>query len=231
MPSLEANTAICSLQRLLSPLQQTEDSIGPSQSDNDDLSTALYEVFKRVPQVRQTLQKLISFLRTRKTKDETAQDKASYHRMARIATGCAERAMKMQEVFMQVAEIEELPELKSRYKSVVGRGQPVEGLMKGVIEGVLKLARESPAGIFSLQEIEDLEEALEVIGGLAPSLEQDTGGHSFNNYGPGPQNVHLGSGHQNINTGVAPQFNGQFHAPFQFPQGAFQGTGGTAGNC
>jgi len=227
MPSLEATSAILAIQEAVSPLERTESQDGPIGKD-DKISKALYEVFKRIPQVRQAMRKIIASIRGKKLKDETQQDKVIYHRVETIATGCCDRTRNLEKIFMQVAEIEDIAELKTRYESAVGRGEPVETLMKGTVERVLQIVKQTP-GVVSREEVEDLEETLKAIESLESSLEEDTGTHTFNNYGSGPQSIHVGSGHQNINTGSAPQFIGQFHAPFQFTQAPFQGTGGTAG--
>ena len=217
MPSTEKNSAIKAIREAVSSLENTEQQDSPA-GKNDNLSKALYEVFKRIPQVRRALQQILAPISTKRSKEETPQEIATYRRVATIATECGNRTRVMEKIFMDVEDIEDAAELKKRYKSAVGGGEPVEALMKGTVECVLKLVKETP-DVISKPEEEDLKEVLRAIENLEPSMENATG-QAINNYGSGPQSIHFGSGHQNINTGSAPQFNGQFHAPFNFPQGA-----------
>jgi hypothetical protein len=83
---------------------------------------------------------------------------------------------------------------QARYRSVAGKGERVEVLMKEILQGILVVAKEPVIG---QQLFAAMQKALQDVSRIPPSLE-DEAGNSFHNYGSGPQSVHLGQGDMNV---------------------------------
>lgn len=216
MPSPVASQALIAIRGAISTLNNTSEMCADLDDAGQDLPEAFHEVAKVIPLVEHTLETIKIHIQTKKTKDETQDDRDAYEHIGMLATECNGRATRLQSIFGKVIPSDDTP-LMERYRSAAGKGGRVELLMKAILEDVLVLAKDP---VVSQDEVEGLRAALETIMNLPPSLSEDTGvAHAIYNYGSGPQSIHLGTGDQNINTGPAPQFNGKFMAPFQL--GAF----------
>ncbi|KAK4107645.1 hypothetical protein N656DRAFT_785128 [Canariomyces notabilis] len=212
MPGPGATQALMAIRGAKSTLQNTNNVYADLDDASKDLPNAFHEVAKVIPLVERTLGTIETYIqsRSRKTKEETREDQDAYQQIAKLAKQCDERAARLQTIFGKVIPPDGTP-VQERYRSAAGKGGRVELLMKGILEDVIALAKEPFVGP---DEAECLRAALKEIMELEPSLPENTGSHVFNNHGSGPQSIHLGTGDQNINTGPAPQFNGQFMAPF-----------------
>ncbi|KAK3346562.1 hypothetical protein B0T25DRAFT_552316 [Lasiosphaeria hispida] len=211
MPSAAATQALIAIRGAISTLNNTSDVCADIDEAEDDLPEAFHEVAKTIPLVEHTLQTIKGHIQSRKQKDETQEDRDAYQEITDVANECDARAGRLEKICGKVIPSDETP-LMDRYRSAAGKGGRVELLMKGILEGVIALAKEP---FVSEDQAKALREALKIISKLPPSLQEENGAHAFYNYGSGPQSIHLGVGDQNINTGQAPQFNGQFMAPFQ----------------
>ncbi|KAI1360471.1 hypothetical protein F5Y08DRAFT_47265 [Xylaria arbuscula] len=110
------------------------------------------------------------------------------------------RAQRLCNIFEPVFPGTSLPNDQARierYRAAAGRGGRVELLMKEILEGVLVIAKES---IISEERVKALQAFLTEMEHLPRSLEEEPG-NTFNNFGPGPQAVHMGEGAMNMNTG------------------------------
>ncbi|KAF6829985.1 hypothetical protein CPLU01_07600 [Colletotrichum plurivorum] len=179
--------------------------------DASDLPQAFHEVAKALPTALQALKAIKSQLNRNPTADKELDKKAEKLQID-ASRKFHSKAVQLYDIFDAVIPPGEGPR-PARYRSAANQKGRVEVLMKEILVAVIVLAKppivtESLAG--------DLEKVLEEVANIPRSLEDDTG-HSFHNYGSGPQSIHLGQGDQNINTGKGTQFNGKFMGPIHLP--------------
>lgn len=180
--------------------------------DASDLPQAFHEVAKALPTALQALKAIKLHASKKNVNTDKEMDKKAEKLQIDASKKFHSRAVHLYDIFDAVIPPGDGPRL-ARYRSAADKRGRVEVLMKEILEAVIVLAKppvvqESLAG--------DLEKMLEDVAKIPRSLEDDTG-HSFHNYGSGPQSIHLGQGDQNINTGRGTQFNGKFMGPIHLP--------------
>lgn len=180
-------------------------------ADASDLPQAFHEVAKALPTARQALKAIKSQLNKNPTADKEL-DKEVEKLQIDASRKFHSKAVQLYDIFDAVIPPGDGPR-PARYRSAANQKGRVEVLMKEILVAVIVVAKppvvpESLAG--------ELERVLEEVVNIPRSLEEDTG-HSFHNYGSGPQSIHLGQGDQNINTGKGTQFNGKLMGPIHLP--------------
>ncbi|KAI1844240.1 hypothetical protein JX265_010297 [Neoarthrinium moseri] len=173
--------------------------------DADDLPPAFEEVFKAVSPATTALKSIKAYLAKKKPEGDMDADKNTAQKEKAAAEKFQAAAAHLYDIYDRVVPAGDGPRM-ARYRSAAGKSGRIEVLMKGILDGILVLAKEP---IFSKDQIAAIKKALEEVLKIPKSLTDETGQGVYN-YGSGPQTVHYGQGDQNINTGPSPQLNGKF---------------------
>jgi hypothetical protein len=123
--------------------------------------------------------------------------------------GCNTKANLSESIFKIVAQAPETARLE-RYKAAVqqqSNGQTVEALALGMMEDVCNLAKNDSIKAEMEHHVNKLQDAMEKLSKMEPSVPNEHSGNSFHAYGDSRQFNALG-GTQNNNTGSGNQFPG-----------------------
>jgi hypothetical protein len=170
-----------------------------TKKDADDLPRAFHDVAKTLQPAQEALQAVKGHIDKRQGNSSGEQSSDEQGAAEIIRT----KARTLCDIFHEVVPVipsESCPR-RFRYQSAA-KGEAVEVLMKEILKKILIIAKEP---VLNEAQIKTLNEALDMISDIRPSLEEDNKTHSFNNFGSGPQSINLGHGPQNINTGPGPQ--------------------------
>jgi hypothetical protein len=173
--------------------------------DQHGLPDALREVAKRLPLVKDNLEKVKTFVESGRMGDEAME--AAKH----VLEHCNQRVADLETIFKKVSPLEGDSRMNRYFKAVktLGKDGKVEKLMKGILEDLSILATRS--GMETKDDIENLSKALSELSVLPPSVPDhvfdetktsykntNSGSGTQHNYNPsGGENVfYSGSGHQ-----------------------------------
>ncbi|WYZ43988.1 hypothetical protein EsH8_VII_000424 [Colletotrichum jinshuiense] len=212
--SSSASQVTRSIRDAVTAIGNTEE-VYASLEDGADLPNAFHEVAKALPTAQEALTSIKSYISKNKPKPgpENEDDKSVAKKEKEAAEKVQTRAEKLYNIFDAVIPPGDGPRV-ARYRSAASKGGRVEVLMKEILDGILVIAK--PPAV-TQDQVNSLKDALQAVSKIPPSLD-DEAANSFNNYGTGPQSIHLGHGDQNINTGSGMMFNGKFMAPFHLPK-------------
>ena len=196
-----------SISRLLRKTERSVADTHESYRDIEDpshLPSAFSVVGDWLPALISALQKARSTLRAKRT--DSPQEKARYPQMEVSTKGCLQLAERLGDIYDAVSAYDNGSQLQHYHKGVKNEDDTVEGVMKKMLQIVL--AELKP--LVDHEEVESMKQALNAVSRVSPSLDdRHNAGHTFNNHGSGVLLVNLGErGRQNVNTGTAPQFNG-----------------------
>lgn len=177
-----------------------------------DLPNAFLVVLEKVALAIDILAKAEGHIRTYDASAKTCQT------MAKDVENCMERASGLRTIFRQVVPKADItrPERYRLAANDLGKGNKVETLMKGVLEDVRRLVDKceiknetQTIKVVDEARVQELDDAIEQMSTMPPSLPEDTSTNSINNFGSGTLNANPGSGTQNNNTGSGRQFIGE----------------------
>ncbi|KAK7422691.1 hypothetical protein QQX98_001479 [Neonectria punicea] len=164
--------------------------------DNADIPKAFPAVGKRLPLLAEILRSIQAHLKS--TTAEADQTKDLYPDIKQLADECYQQIPHLQALFDTISTTEDSIKKIEQYRKAVqgGGGKRVEKVMIDLLDGVSLVAVEP---LVSEEQIKMLQEALDEMKKLPPSLadEDPSGGTVLYNYGPGNQFYHGGKGHQN----------------------------------
>lgn len=182
------------------------------------LPRAFVEVAKWLPVLKTTLDNSKQQLQERSNKEETQEIKNHYQQLALDLRGCKEKAEKLEVIFKEVLYVEG-QSASDRYQDVAEPGERVEQLMIDALNGALELAK-APVCLINEDEAQKLQQGLNELGKLPPSLVEDKAGNVATNRGSGTQINHFGKGNQYHNDSkTAPMMIGTFQSPVNFHHG------------
>ena len=207
-------------------LQKTEHSVVGTHTsyqyieDPSQLPSAFRVVAHWLPALVSYLKKARLGLQAKKT--DTPQERARYPRMEVSTKGCLQLAEQLGKIYDAVGDYDNGSSQLEHYHKVIKNDETVEGVMKNMLQIVM--AELTP--LVDHDEVESMRQALNSVSQVSSSLDgRHNASHTFNNHGSGVQFVNLGEvGRQNLNTGTAPQFNGdisntQFSFGESYPKG------------
>lgn len=122
---------------------------------------------------------------------------------------CNTKAKVSKSIFKDVAQAVETSRFE-RYKTAVrqeGKGNTVEVLVKGMMNDISDLAKDSAIEIVMDDQVTGLREAIDKLSTMEPSIPNQGSGDTFSNFGSGNQ-FNAPGGTQNNNTGSGNQFPG-----------------------
>ncbi|RYP81457.1 hypothetical protein DL769_001970 [Monosporascus sp. CRB-8-3] len=153
------------------------------------------------PVVAKRLSVLVALLESMKTYLETGQEtqeiKEKYTAVYQLAEVSRKQAGYLQDLFVAVTAANDAVPKLERYRKAVadGDGTRIESVLKDLLERAVNVA---VAPLVGDDLIKELQEALEEVAALKPSLKEDPkGAVTLNNYSEGSQFYHGGKGNQN----------------------------------
>ncbi|GKT42726.1 uncharacterized protein ColSpa_02907 [Colletotrichum spaethianum] len=207
MPGPQATQVLSSTRAAISSLKGIEEDHGDL-NDVEELPAAFAQVAKHLPAVCKALQSARLHIQKR-------EDDNTWAEMKKPMDGCKAKADRLEGVYGKVVPSAPAQKMERYREAVSGLGKEgrVEVLMEAIlrdvkglltVDGGMEAATES-----DLRELADI--TAEVLA-IPPSLQGDGSALGIHNYGPGPQNVVTGDGHQYNNNNTGNQFNGStFH--------------------
>ncbi|KAM7203445.1 hypothetical protein V8F20_004039 [Naviculisporaceae sp. PSN 640] len=153
-------------------------------------------VAERLPLVKNTLQ-------VARDGVEDNPDQDSVTSMKGLLKGCEGRALSLEKIFKVVMPPESATKMQ-RLCAALGtlrKKKDVETLMKDILADIELMASNHTLTAPTRTKV------VEIIHERSAPAQPATTSNTATNNGPGMQNLHLGRGDQNINTGSGPQFN------------------------
>ncbi|KAJ8122476.1 hypothetical protein ONZ43_g1342 [Nemania bipapillata] len=203
MTGLEAPTIIGLVTgtiNIVSALKTTYDAANNTQG----LPQAFNEVAERLPLVRDTLQVTEDRLRA------LSPDEPTSSAIRTTVKEAHEKARKLEIIFQKCLPHEDASRL-SRYVAalrILGKGNKVEVLMRGLLENVQDLANNQAIRAATAEQVSALARAVEAVGALEPSVSDDLIDLPSN----AVRNHHSGSGDIYSAAGMAEVFNAKDNA-------------------
>jgi hypothetical protein len=174
-------------------------------TNKQGLPEAFREVADRLPIVRNILSSAKEYI------DQGKVGEDSCNGVKHVVQGCEKKASKLDDLFHNLIPANGASDLKRYYKAVkaLGKGNEVEGLMKGMLEDVQLLACEHGMKTATKVEQEQIAKAITEVSAIPASVPehvfQETG-FTANNSGPGTQTNYHAQG-EYIAQGQARQYN------------------------
>ncbi|EWC48071.1 hypothetical protein DRE_02650 [Drechslerella stenobrocha 248] len=187
----EASAVIGLISAIISIIDATK-TLYDAAKDAKGQPEAFRQIAARLPLVERTLQEVG---RRAQTLDANA-----WEALNPVVDSCSQKAKNLKKIFKKVLKKDD-DNWVNRYKKVIStlvNGQKVESLMADILKDIQIIACE--AGIATNPEVKEIEQAIQEMEGLPPSLQDDTG--------PAVTQNHKGSGNNNVNTGRGAQHNG-----------------------
>jgi len=162
--------------------------------DVKGLPEAFPVVANRLPILPRLLESIEMYLKSGQESNET---KEKYSAVHQLAEECRTQARYLEDLFGAVTATKHDMPAMERYRKAVsdGEGMRIESVLKDLLEQAIDVAVEPFVGDDVNKE---LQETLNEIAALKPSLKEQAGGHTtLNNYSSGNQFQHSGQGDQN----------------------------------
>lgn len=186
-------------------------------SDGENLPSAFQGVVEHLPVVWGALEAVREQIRDKEVENVSADIMSTME-------DCKSKAGHLGALFLRVMPSPPEQRMATYHEAVreLGGDNRVEVLMRTTMEDVRAILMvdkdiENALG----EQLRALVEALKKVAAIPPSLQDESGGSSINNYGSGFQNVNTGNGPQHNNNAGGQQFvGGTFHGfnPFQSPR-------------
>ncbi|KAM7198851.1 hypothetical protein V8F33_004865 [Rhypophila sp. PSN 637] len=135
---------------------------------------------------------------------ENNPDQESTTAMKQLLKGCKGRARSLEKIFEAVIPSSSATKLQRLWAAMatLGKRKDVETLMKDIITDIELMASNHTLTATTRSRV------VEIIHKKSPSKQEEPApSNTISNKGSGMQNLHLGRGDQNVNTGSGPQFN------------------------
>ncbi|KAH6683641.1 hypothetical protein F5X68DRAFT_277171 [Plectosphaerella plurivora] len=215
-PEASDREAASALRKIIDPIDRTTENFPSDLSEFSDLPEAFGAVASRLGLVRAALGHIRDKMR-KQAGDDTHKTREAYGSIVLAAKDASKSADELGDLFDAVTLVDGAVEAKMKsYKTAVGGGERLEGVMVKLLVAVGKVAAVAPGGG---EYAAPLARALEEVKALPASLEEEESGakYHFVNSGSGNMFNHTGAGSINPNFGNGPMFTGDAsHATMSF---------------